>query len=176
MMDMHELWQKALKKTEIIRTRIRPLKTFAQTEIPYTFLAESALNVGDTVVRKGQVVVEKPAIVLPGNMPQFQGFDFDDEDDVDMNHVIDFLLIRGVKFPSLKYNNRTTTVDVFEGSLQKAIDHHQDILQKQEDVHTALVVGPEDCWQLSVIIFVGAIANRAADDDVRRLLDSYKHN
>ena len=104
------MWQKAIKNTEIMRTRVRLLETFTHTEIPYIFLAESTLNIGDTVVRKGNVLVEKPAIILPGNPPQLHGFEFEDAVDIDANKVIDFLLIRGVRFPSLKYNNQTSVM------------------------------------------------------------------
>ena len=175
-MDIEENWQKALKKTEIFRTRVRQLETFAHTEIPYMFLAESTLNVGDTVVRQGRILVEKPAIILPGNSPQFYGFEFEGDLNIDTNHVVDFLLIRGVRFPSLKYNNQISTVDIYEGSLKKAIEHYKDRLQRAEDVHTGLIAGPEDCWQFSVLIFVGTIVSKSAEVDIRRLFDRYKHN
>ncbi len=175
-MDIQEMWQKAIKNTEIMRTRIRLLETFTHTEIPYIFLAESTLNIGDTVVRKGKVLVEKPTIILPGNPPQLQGFEFEDAVDIDANKVIDFLLIRGVRFPSLKYNNQTSLIDIYEGLLKKAIEHYKDGLQRAEDVHTGLIIGPEDCWQLSVLIFVGAMVSRSAEEDIKRLLDHYKHN
>lgn len=175
-MDMHKSWQKALKNTEIQRTRVRHLDTFTHTEIPYLFLAESTLNIGDTVIRRGRVLVERPSIVLPGNPPQLEGFDFEEELHVNSNDVIDFLLIRGVRFPSLKYNNMISTVDIYEGSLKKAIEHYKDKLQRVEDVHTGLVIGPEDCWQFSVLIFIGSIVSRSAESDIRRLFDHYKHN
>lgn len=175
-MDIEEAWQKALRNTEIMRTRVRQLETFAHTEIPYIFLAESSLNIGDTVIRGGKVLVEKPAIILPGNPPQFQGFEFEDILDMDSNKVVDFLLIRGVRFPSLKYNNQISTVDIYEGSLKKAIGYYKDKLQRAENVHTGLIVGPEECWQFSVLIFVGTMVSKSAELDVRRLFDRYKHN
>ena len=71
-MDIQQLWDKALKDTEIVRTRALDLPTYEATALPYIFLAESGLNAGDTVVRKGEVVIERPALILP--MAQFQGF------------------------------------------------------------------------------------------------------
>ncbi|MBN1405190.1 MAG: hypothetical protein JW946_01570 [Candidatus Omnitrophica bacterium] len=176
MMDIGESWDKALRNTEIIRTRVCMLETFAHTEIPYIFLAESSLNTGDTVVRTGKLVVEKPAIILPGNPPQLSGFDFEDLLSVDSDKVLDFLLIRGVRFPSLRYNNQVSTVDIYEDSLKKAIAHYKDKLQRMEDVHTGLIAGPEDCWQFSVLIFIGIVASRSAQQDIRRLFDGYKNN
>lgn len=177
-MDMQEAWQRAIKNTEIMRTRVRFLETFTHTELPYTFLAESVLNIGDTVVRKGKILVEKPTIILPGNPPQLQGFDFEDILSMDSNKVIDFLLIRGVRFPSLKYNNLTSSVDIYEGPLKKAIEHYKNQLQRIEDTTTGLVIGPEDCWQFSVLIFIATMVSRSAEEDIKRLLDRYNfdHN
>ena len=78
-MNIQDGWEKALKYTKIIRPRPKDLLTFEATEVPYIFLSESLVNLGDTVVRKGQIMVEKPAIILPSNMPQFEGFDFEKE-------------------------------------------------------------------------------------------------
>lgn len=175
-MDIEEIWQKAIKNTEILRMRMRQLETFTHTEISYVFLAESTLNLGDTVIRKGKILIEKPAIILPGNMPQFQGFEFEDIFNIDPYRVADFLLIRGVRFPSLKYNNQTSSIDIYEGPLKKAIKNYSNRLQRTEDTTTSLITGPEDCWQFSVLIYVCSIVSRSAEADVKKLFDRFKHN
>lgn len=173
-MDIQERWEKAVKHTEIIRSRITPLLTFHTTELPYIFLAESDINVGDTVVRKGRVNVEKPSIILPGDIAQFEGFEFEKDYSISHDMITTFLLVRGVRFPSLKYSNQVCEIDVYEGSLQKAIDLYSDHLQKSEDVHSGLIVGPEDCWQFSVLIFVCGMVARSANEDIRRILDDFR--
>ena len=173
-MNIQEAWEKALKTTEVVRPRVQPLQTFQTTRLPYIFLAESQVNSGDTVVRKGEILVEKPAIILPQNMPQFDGFDF--EESLSMNEDIlkSFFLIRGVSFPSMKYNNKTASLDIFEGDLSKARQHHGNLLSRQEDVNTGLLTGSEELWQLSVLVFICDQANRSADGDVKRLFDDYR--
>ncbi|MBI4711459.1 MAG: hypothetical protein HY767_03240, partial [Candidatus Omnitrophica bacterium] len=94
-MYIHDYWEKALKSTEIIRPRVQPLQTFEATQIPYVFLAESAVNQGDTVVRKGEVTVDKPSIILPPNLPQFEGFEFDKEFSGVEDYLTTFLFVRG---------------------------------------------------------------------------------
>ncbi|MBI2095457.1 MAG: hypothetical protein HYT89_04770 [Candidatus Omnitrophica bacterium] len=170
-MDIQESWEKALRFTEIIRPRVQPLHAFAVTRVPYVFLSESAVNTGDTVVRKGEVVVEKPSIVLPFNLPRFEGFEFGEEAPFDEESLNTFFLVRGVSFPSFKYNNKTSSVEVFEGGLSKAIKDYSSTLSKAEDVHSGLVIGPEDAWQFSVIIFACSQVSRSAHHDIRRLLD-----
>ncbi len=175
-MGVQDSWEKALKTTEVIRPRIHPLMTFEATQLPYIFLAESAINRGDTVVRKGEIRVEKPSIILPSNLPQFEGFDFEKESTLEQDFLTTFFLVRGIRFPSLKYNNRTESLDIHEGKLQQAIDFYSRELQKKEDVATGLVIGPEDCWQYSVLIFICGQVIRQADGDIKRLLERFKKN
>jgi hypothetical protein len=169
-MDIMNRWEKALKNTEIRRSRIHPLLTFETTELPYLFLAESAINAGDSVVRRGSVYVEKPSIVLPDNSPQFEGFDFNEELHLNEDMVINFLLVRGVRFPS--YNNKVNSLDIYEGRLKNAISHFEDRLRREEDVHMGLIVGPEDCWQFSILIFICTMVAKSAGRDIQRLLDN----
>jgi hypothetical protein len=172
-MDIQDSWEKALKQTEIIRPRVQPLFTFEATHLPYIFLAESILNMGDTVVRKGEIVVEKPAIVLPNHLPQFEGFEFEKDFPSKEDFLTTFFLVRGIKFPSLKYNNKTESLDIHEGRLKQAIEQYTHELQKKEDVATGLVIGPEDCWQFSVLIFICSQIMRQADGDIKKLFDKF---
>ena len=174
-MDIQEKWEKALKKTEIVRPRVQELLTFSATTLPYIFLAESSVNIGDTVVREGRIMVEKPSLILPIGLPHFEGFDFKKEMDIDENMLSNFLLVRGIKFPSLRYNNMTDSIDIFEGRLTKAIEQYKNRLQREEDVTRGLIVGPEECWQFSVLIFVGMQVARSADGDIKRLLDEFNN-
>jgi hypothetical protein len=88
--------------------------------------------------------------------------------------VLNFLLVRGVRFPSLRYRHEFSSLDVREGSLQEGIKFYNEQLQKAEDVHTGLVVGPEDAWQFSVLILVGSAVIRQSEGDLRRLIDEWK--
>lgn len=174
-MNIQDSWEKALKRTEITRPRVQPLHTFEATHLPYIFLAESQVNSGDTVVRKGEILVEKPSIVLPMNLPQFEGFDF--EESLQMNEELlkTFFLVRGVSFPSMKYNNKVDALDIFEGNLAKAREHYGNLLERTEDVHTGLIIGSEEIWQFSVLVFICDQVEKSADGDFRKLFNNYRH-
>ena len=116
-MDFQKAWEQALQKTGIVRSRVSFLHTFDDTRVPYMFLSPSLINDGDTVVRKGEVVVQKPALILPPNIPRFEGFEFGHEEGADQDAAANFLLVRGVNVPSMKYLNKTHSLDVFEGDL-----------------------------------------------------------
>ncbi len=172
-MNIEEAWEKALKHTEIIRPRVKPLDTFKATHLPYVFLAESSVNMGDCVVRKGEVLVEKPSIILPPDSPQLDGFDFEDALKFQQDMIINFLLVRGIGLPSFRYNNKTCSLDIFEGRLSKAIEKYTHELQKEENVTSGLIIGPEDSWQFSVLIFVCMQILRSADNDIKNLMNRW---
>jgi hypothetical protein len=173
-MDIQELWDRARKHTEILRMRLQDLATFDATTVPYIFLAESSINPGDTVVRQGQVLIQRPAIILPHFSPHFEGFEFDDILHLSDSTLATFFLMRGIQFPSLKYRHQLSLLDVREGPLQQAIDHFEDQLKRAEDTTTGLVLGPEDAWQFSLLLLVGALVVRSAEGDLRRLLEEWR--
>jgi len=174
--NIHDSWEKALKATEIIRPRVQPLATFEATQIPYIFLAESAVNRGDTVVRKGAVTVEKPSIILPPNLPQFEGFEFEKHFSGIEDYLTTFLLVRGIRFPSMKYENKIASLDIREEKLPRAVEFFSRMLEREENVSSGLVIGPEDCWQFSVLIFVCSQVVRSAEGDIRKLFDRFRDN
>ena len=173
-MNIQESFEKALKETDIIRSRVLSLQTFADTHVPYVLLSASSINPGDTVVRKGEVLVQKPSLILPPNIPQFEGFDNQDMPVLDSDAMINFLLVRGISLPSMRYNNTTSSLDVFEGNLDAAIKHYGNHMQSQENTSTGLVVAPEDVWPFSLLIFICSQIAKNSSVDMRRLLDQWR--
>ncbi|MFZ5803112.1 MAG: hypothetical protein ACOY3K_08465 [Candidatus Omnitrophota bacterium] len=173
-MSLEEIWEKALRNTEVVRFRINPLLTSETTNLPYVFLAESSVNQGDTVIRQGEILVEKPSLILPQHLPQFQGFEFEKELGLSADFLNTFFLVRGVRFPSFWYNHTTVSLDLVEGALAETVRHQEERLRMKEDVSTGLVVGPEDCWQFSVIIMICYQVLRQADGDIKKLLEDYR--
>lgn len=173
-MDFYEAWDKALKDTSIVRSRISSLRTFDDTHVPYIFLSPSNINEGDTVVRKGEIMVQRPSLILPPNIPQFEGFQFEKEEGAEDSAVVNFLLVRGVTIPSLKYNNRTHSIDVFEGDVSRAISHFANQLERVEDVSTGLLTGIEDVWQFSILIFICSQIAKNTEQDLRRLMNEFR--
>lgn len=173
-MDLQGLWDKARRHTEILRMRLQDLATFDHTLVPYVFLAESALNPGDTIIRKGKILVERPAIILPNFSPQFEGFAFDPELHLNDDVLATFLLVRGIQFPSLRYRHEVSSLDVRDGPLQGAVKDVQEQLMRAEDTTTGLLIGPEDAWQFSVLLLVGALVVRSAEGDLRRILEEWR--
>ena len=174
-MDLEESWQKALRNTDIYKMRLAKLDISSSTELPYIFLAESEVNTGDTIVRKGKITAEKPLIYLSDGSPQFYGFEFEEELKVNTETIKTFLLMRGINFPSLKYSN-SSQLEVFEGALQDAIDKYADLLAREENVETGLLVGLADYWQFSVLVYVANLMVKSAPDNIKKLLKKLQDN
>lgn len=119
-MDIKENWENALKNTEIVRSHAKPLKTFEDTELPYILLSKSLVNRGDTVMRKGKVLVSRPSLLSPNQLPQLDGFDFEKDMGISEDSILNFFLVRGIRYPSLKYSNEPYALDVIEKGLNEA--------------------------------------------------------
>ena len=173
-MDIEQRWEKAQEKTEIIRGRVQSLPTFSHARVPYIFLGESSLHEGHTLIRKGRVLLEKPMILLPEDLPTFEGFDFEEDLGLEEGAMQMFFLMRGIRFPSLKYNHTVEHFELEEIKLSKCVEKYKRILEKEENVKTALIVGPEDCWQFSILIYMASLAGRCARIDIRNLMDKFR--
>ena len=174
-MDLEEVWQKALRNTQIIRMRLAKLDISSGSELPYIFLAESEVNIGDTIVRRGKVNVNKPLIYLSDGSPQFYGFDFEENLKINTETIKTFLFMRGINFPSLKYMH-SSQIELHEGSLQDAISKYTNLLAKEENVDTGLIAGFADYWQFSVLVYVANLVIKSAPDNIKKFLKKLRDN
>jgi len=172
-MDFEQNWQRAVKNTEIERSWIGHLNTSSSTTLSYIMLSESALDSSDTVIRKGNIEVTRPMIYVPDNNPVFEGFESSNKDMLDSSILI-FLLLRGVSFPSLKYQNNVYSLDIDNASLIEVAKRNKRELQRLEDVKTGLIIGPDDCWHYSLVIYVAALASKSASNDIEKYLENLK--
>lgn len=168
-MNLEVLWERAKNKTQILRARAGALSDLQSTIIDYVLLAESQINPQDTVIRKGKVWVHKPLIILPREIPIFEGFDFEDVD-----NIPSFMLMRGIQFPPLKYSNATDSIEVYKGLISSVIDDFMDRFQQREDIKTGLIKGIEQGWQFSVLIYVGFLVFRQVPSDIKRIIEDIK--
>lgn len=169
-MDLHDAWEKAAKETEIVRCRRQLLSPSRTEELSYVFLSESEINLGDTLVRKGKVFIDKPSIILPFHCPRFEGFGFDTDFMASDELIRTFLLVRGVTLPSFDFTNEIAGMDLQDGSLDNAVDHFRREFERTEDIDTSLIVGPGDCYQFSILVFVSAMVGRSASSDLEKLM------
>ncbi|MHC4870315.1 MAG: hypothetical protein ACYTFY_00555 [Planctomycetota bacterium] len=153
---------KAQKATKIVRARKNLLFTFGATKLPYAFLAESAVNEGDIVLRKGTVTVEPPKIIAPSEEVQIEGFDFEESE----NGMVPVVLNRWVHFPAAKYQNSNTSLDVVTGPIEIAVEEVINKLDQKNDIRTGVISGFENTWGFSILSYVGQMIVKSAPSNI----------
>jgi hypothetical protein len=153
---------------------IKRLLTFGSTQFNYIFLASSLVNDGDTVVRKGNFVIDQPTIVLPRNSASFEGFSAQESGGITDEDLSSFFYVRGISFPSLKYINELYELDVFEGSLAQAEKNFMSQVREREDIATAIMIGADTSWQFSTILTACQMIDAHIDHDLKAILDKIK--
>jgi len=165
-MSFDEDFTRALQETAIHRGRRSRLLTVGSTDLPYILLNPSVVHRGDTVVRRGVLHVEEPAILLMQRPHQFEGFN-DDGDDAS-----EALLAVGrlARFPPARYSNRDVQMDVMDGSLDSILSKMEHQLDDLQDELTGLISGPVELWYFSLMVYAGQMVKQSATGDVNNLL------
>ena len=167
MESFDERWARAFDQTRLHRTRKHDLYTFGATRLPYIFLAESSINTGDTIVRRGEISTDKPAILL-GNAegPRFEGFQDGDGDQRDQ-----LLFARAFRFPGLNVQNQSMHMDIVARDMSALCDELMAELELKRDSRTAVIEGPEDLWGLSLIFYAAKMTSRSAPSNMRDFME-----
>ncbi len=169
--DLTKKWNEALKKTKIIRLRYTKLNTFNKTFLPYVLISKSSINNNTTVIREGKVEVAPAMVHLPEGFPMFDGFNFYDTTQYHDETIKTFLLVRGVKLPSLKYSNDEIKLDLSEKTVDEVIKEYQEKLSRKEDLDTGIILGIPEVWQFSLLIYIGTIIAKSFDSDIRNIFN-----
>ena len=169
-MDLSKKFEEAVRKTRIIRSRYRTLNTFEATTLPYVLIGRSVVSRNTTVIREGTVEVGRAMVHLPDGLPQFDGFDFAASTSMRDETVTTFLLVRGVRLPSLKYRNSSQRLEVSEQPVEREIARVLETLSRKEDLDTGVIVGITDVWQFSLLMYVFSQVARSAGGDARAIL------
>lgn len=175
-----ETIQHVAENTQVIRPPRQHLATFGVTNIRYYLVTEPSYAdlLGDvpglateepgreTVVREGEIHVERPKIVTPYYLVNlFQGFDHGRE-------YAEFLSeTYGPQSPGLLYSYRhdlsdtnviSDSLPVVVERLEKQIDEHQSTL-------AAIVRGVDSLWDISLMKFVYDLTVSSLGSNVREL-------
>ncbi len=162
-MEMEEALKLAQSDTRFIKVRKNLLYTFGATRLPYICLSRSPDNEEQILVRAGEVLADKPAIALPGEIFSFEGFEHDQPIDPEMAVT----LARRISMPPSKYVNKAGMAERESGSLDDAVQRVMNRLENENDVRTGVISAPEPVWGLSVLLYVGSQVARSAPSNVQ---------
>lgn len=167
--DLFQKFIETQRNTRIVRARKNLLYTFGKTSLPYAFLAESVVNEGDIVLRKGTITVEPPKIIAPVDEIKLEGFEFDENEE----GMVPVILNRWVNFPAAKYQNSNATLDVVTGPLDSAVEEVINKLDQKNDIKTGVVTGLEKSWGFSVLGYVGHMIVKSAPSNIGEYYERY---
>ncbi len=167
--NLEKKWDEAIKKTKILRIRYNKLNTFKKTVLPYILVNKSIVSRNTTVVREGTVEVSPVRIHLPDGSPIFSGFDFFSTTEYSEETIKTFLLVRGIKLPSLKYSQNTVKLDVYDKPVEEVIKEYQELLERKEDIDTGLIIGIPDVWQFSLLVYIASLVLKSVDNDIKNI-------
>lgn len=160
-MDFNEAIEQARAGTEFIRSRKNILFTFGPTKLPYICVCER--GDGGVLLREGEVTADRPAIAIPGERWNFEGFSMDG---VGEDGMVPVLIARGIHIPPLNYTNTAGGSRTVYAEIRQVLDEEQERLERSHDIRTGLFAAPDEVWKISVLLYVAAQIARSAPANV----------
>ena len=110
-MEIDERILDAVQQTQILRPPKQSLSTFGVTNIYYYLLTEPSYSEiadasGETVIREGRVIAERPRVVTPYYLKRLEGFGTDAQQYFDM-----LLNTHGPNAPGIFYSYKNEPKD-----------------------------------------------------------------
>ena len=147
---------KAVEKTKVKRKPTQHLATFGNTIINYYVVTEPIYtdlnsNKNETVVRTGKVNSGKPEIVTPTYALNLKGFS--DE----AYKYLEFVSSKfGMNSPGVlyQYKNEPGNTNILSGSVTEVSNNIINELDKKDDKLTAVIVGIDELWDVSLLKFI----------------------
>ncbi|MDR0867511.1 MAG: hypothetical protein LBP75_03420 [Planctomycetota bacterium] len=163
MLPFNETIDFTRRNMRVLKERKNPLFTFGPTKLPYLCLTAVG---DDTLIRAGEVVSDKPKIVIPGRDFEFSGFD-----DEDTDGGLPVLIARGVKMPTASYTNKEQPARRVSDNLAAAAAREIARLNDANDTRTGVICAPEQVWRLSLLLYVGQQIARSSESNLAEHLE-----
>ena len=147
---------KALQLTHVLRPPKQHLATFGTTNLRYYLVTEPAYKdvvsgEEESVIREGNVVSRKPAIVTPTYILNLEGFG------QDTRTYMEALIRRfGPNSPGLLYDyrNEPGNLEIVGGQVSEVARRIADDLDRRSVDSAAVIVGLDELWDVSLMKFI----------------------
>jgi len=163
----------AARHTEILRHPRQHLATFGITNIHYYLVTDPAYSelveeaaAGETVIREGRVIAERPKIVTPYYLTNLEGFSPDARQYFEM-----LLRAHGPDTPGLfyTYKNEPQELNIVSDGWSAVVRKLNDEIDKKGDPLASIIKGQDDLWDVSLLKFIYEITSRSLPDNVAQL-------
>lgn len=159
----------AVQNTHIVKSPSNLLETFGNTLVNYHHLSEMMDSTNQIRIREGRVEAVRPQIMTPDHFEGSILEGFGEES----RKYLDWLQRNKADIAILKYGFSIRKLDINEHiiteSLTNAVDRVKREVDQKNDPLSALVVGVDDPWEVSLIKMMVELAGRSAPVHAQRL-------
>ena len=169
----------AVEHTEVVRPPEQTLATFGVTNIYYYLLTEPVYKEilgkeGETVVREGKMIAEKPKIVTPYYLLSlFEGFEHGKE-------FAEYLVREyGPNEAGLlyRYRNEPAETNVLSSPMETVIHNIKQKIDREGNPMAAIIKGVDEMWDICLMKFIhdmtrSSLRRNVMEFGASRLLDA----
>ncbi|MCL2140413.1 MAG: hypothetical protein FWH42_01855 [Dehalococcoidia bacterium] len=157
------------KKAIVVRPPRQTLATFGVTNVSYYVLSHPAYSGEDnteTVVRRGQVIANRPQIVTPYYLSRLDGFSADAQ-----RYFEKLILEHGADAPSLfyTYRNEHKSTEIAGDTITAVIQKIDAEIDARNDPLAAIIRSEDMLWDVSLMDFIFRMTLASIGNNVSEL-------
>lgn len=161
----------AVRNTKILRPPKQSLATFGTTNIYYYLLTEPVYkdmveDVGETVIREGRVIAQKPKVVTPYYLSQLEGFSSEARRYFDMLISKHDTNVAGLFYG---YRNEPKELNIVSDGLLAVVDRLNAEIDKRGEPLTSIIKGEDELWDVSLMQFIYEITGSSVQNNLRQM-------
>ncbi|MFT5467346.1 MAG: hypothetical protein ACI8UO_002450 [Verrucomicrobiales bacterium] len=153
----------AFETTRVLYEPDRRIDTFGSTEFKFRLVTELMDSVNQVRVRSGRISAEKPTILRPESLSDFQFEGFGEQADA----FSEWLEQNSGKFAFLKYGFNFKRSDVSENIVHDSIDIVSDRVltevRDSGDPSTVVIAGIDEAWEICLLRFTLQMIDRSQE-------------
>ncbi len=161
----------AVRRTVVLRPPKQRLATFGTTNIYYYLVsepsyAEPETESGETVIREGRIIAEKPKIVTPYYLAHLEGFG------AEARKYFDTLMRdHGANAPGLfyTYRNEPKQLNVVADNLLSVVGKLNAEIEQSGDPLTSIIKAYDPLWDVSLMKFIFEMTQHSLESNIRQL-------
>ena len=161
----------AIENTEVLRPPRQALATFGTTNIRYYLVtrpvySEAASAEGETVVREGRVISERPQVVTPTYLINMEGFGDH------ARHYLEMMIRRfGPHAPGIfyKYRNEPKDLSIVSDTLEAVVQNLNTRIDQAGEQLTAIIKGVDELWDVSLMKFIHEVTASSLGSNISEL-------
>jgi hypothetical protein len=161
---------RAVMGTEIVRLPTNRLATFGTTNIHYYLVTEPAYaepgQSGESVVREGKVVSERPRIVTPYYLARLEGFGTDARKYFEMLKSESGADSAGIFYA---YRNELEQTNIVADKPVNVVGRLADEIDRSRDPLTTLLRGMDELWDVSLLKFIYELTRQSLSGNLQEM-------